>query len=61
LLAQQSGCNRRRLVATATLPLGTRFKVRLRSAFEAYQLALRRVLQAHQTRQSSLAAAKVGL
>ena len=30
------------------------FKGRMRSAFEAYQLALRRVLQAHQTRQSSL-------
>ena len=30
------------------------FKSRMRSAFEAYQLALRRLLQAHQTRQSSL-------
>jgi hypothetical protein len=31
------------------------FKRRMHSAFEAYQLALRRVLQAHQTRQPSLA------
>lgn len=30
------------------------FKSRMRSAFEAYQFALRRVLQAHNTRQSSL-------
>jgi hypothetical protein len=30
------------------------FKSRMRSAFEAYQLALRRVLQVHRTRQSSL-------
>jgi hypothetical protein len=38
----------------AKLSGDSEFKSRMRSAFEAYQLALRRVLQTHQTRQSSL-------
>jgi hypothetical protein len=32
----------------------TDFKASVRSAFESYQLALRRLLQTHQTRQTSL-------
>jgi hypothetical protein len=41
------GCN-------ARLSNNTEFKASARSAFESYQLALRRLLQTHQTRQTSL-------